>query len=130
MVGRNAPDSIYIIGSDMISHDLHAINEFAATKIEGLYLNYRYNSLDDPDRFYYRSDHTQFANRDIPVIFYFAGVHEDYHKPTDTPDKIDFTKLVKVAQLVYATAWGVAQNTVRPRRNAGDYPDLPDDIKH
>ncbi|MFQ6675256.1 MAG: M28 family peptidase [Fidelibacterota bacterium] len=129
MVGRNAPDSIYVIGSDMISHDLHAINEFAATKIEGLYLNYRYNSVDDPNRFYYRSDHYQFASRDIPVIFFFAGVHEDYHKPTDTVDKINFAKLTKVARLVYVTAWGVAQTPVRPRKNAGAYPELPDQVK-
>lgn len=129
MVGRNAPDSVYVIGSDMISHDLHAISEFASTKMEGLNLNYRYNSFDDPNRFYYRSDHYQFASRGIPVIFYFSGVHEDYHRPTDTVDKISYTKLAKVARLVYITSWGVAQNTIRPRKNTGEYPSLPDQIK-
>jgi len=129
MVGRNAPDSVYIIGSNMISEDLHEINEFAATKINHLELDYRYNTLDDPNRFYYRSDHYNFAKRDIPVIFYFAGIHEDYHKPSDTVDKINFAKMEKVARLVFLTGWGVAKNETRPRKNAGQYPELPDQIK-
>ncbi len=128
MVGRNAPDSIYVIGSNMMSEDLHRINEFAATKVKELHLNYRYNSLDDPNRFYYRSDHYNFAKNDIPVIFYFSGVHKDYHKPTDTVDKINFEKLDKVARLVFLTGWGVTQNITRPRKNAGQYPELPDKI--
>lgn len=129
MVGRNAPDSIYIIGSNMISEDLHEINKYASTKVQDLSLNYRYNTLDDPNRFYYRSDHYNFAQRGIPIIFYFAGTHEDYHKPTDTVDKINFNKMEKVAQLVFLTGWGVAQNEMRPRKNAGQYPQLPDKIK-
>lgn len=108
MIGRNAPDSIYIIGSDMISKDLHNMNETAAKYIDNLWLDYRYNSLDDPNRFYYRSDHYNFAKHGIPIIFYFAGIHEDYHQPTDTRDKINFSKLEKVAKLVYLTGWGMA----------------------
>jgi len=108
MIGRNAPDSIYIIGSDMISQELHNINEAAAEFVDKLWLNYRYNTLDDPNRFYYRSDHYNFARHEIPVIFYFAGIHEDYHQPTDTRDKINFSKLEKVAKLVYLTGWGMA----------------------
>jgi hypothetical protein len=129
MVGRNAPDSIYIIGSNMISEDLHEINKYASTKIEDLSLNYRYNTLDDPNRFYYRSDHYNFAQHGIPIIFYFAGIHEDYHKPTDTVDKINFNKMEKVARLVLLTGWGVAQSEMRLRNNAGQYPKLPDKIK-
>ena len=129
MVGRNAPDSIYIIGSNMISEDLHEINEFALTKIENLGFDYRYNSLDDPNRFYYRSDHYSFAKEDIPIIFYFSGLHQDYHKPTDSVEKINFEKVKKMAQLVFLTGWGVAQNETRPRKNAGVYPELPDRIR-
>ncbi len=108
MIGRNAPDSIYIIGSDMISQELHNMNEAAAEFVDKLWLNYRYNTLDDPNRFYYRSDHYNFAKHEIPVIFYFAGIHEDYHQPTDTRDKINFSKLEKVTKLVYLTGWGMA----------------------
>ena len=113
----------------MISEDLHEINKYASTKIEDLSLNYRYNTLDDPNRFYYRSDHYNFAQHGIPIIFYFAGIHEDYHKPTDTVDKINFNKMEKVARLVLLTGWGVAQSEMRLRNNAGQYPKLPDKIK-
>ncbi|MCH8010363.1 MAG: M28 family peptidase [Candidatus Marinimicrobia bacterium] len=130
MIGRNAPDSVYIIGSNMISEDLHEINEYASGKIDNLFLNYLYNSLDDPNRFYYRSDHYNFAQYGIPIIFYFAGVHKDYHKPTDTADKIDYAKTEKIARLVYLTGWGISQNDVRPRINAGEYPEIPDRIKY
>ena len=100
MIGRNASDSVYIIGSNMISQDLHEINEYAANQIDNMFLNYRYNSKDDPERYYYRSDHYNFAQLGIPIIFYFAGIHDDYHKPTDTIEKIDFQKLEKVVQAV------------------------------
>ncbi|MBF88585.1 MAG: hypothetical protein CMG75_02815 [Candidatus Marinimicrobia bacterium] len=130
MIGRNAPDSVYIIGSNMISQDLHEINEYAANQIENLFLNYRFNSKNDPQRFYYRSDHYNFAQFGIPIIFYFAGVHEDYHKTTDTIEKINFQKLEKVSRLIYLTSWSVANNETKLRKNAGELPMLPDQIKH
>ena len=130
MVGRNAPDSVYIIGSNMISRDLHEMSEYAASRLDDISLNYRYNSKDDPERFYYRSDHYNFAKHGIPIIFYFAGIHEDYHKVTDTVDKINFLKMAKVARLVYLTGWSVANNNTRPRKNAGQLPKLPDQIKY
>ena len=130
MIGRNASDSVYIIGSNMISQDLHEINEYAANQIDNMFLNYRYNSKDDPERFYYRSDHYNFAQFGIPIVFYFAGIHDDYHKPTDTIEKIDFQKLEKVSRLVYLTGWSVANNDTRPRKNAGELPTLPDQIKY
>ncbi|MFQ5866355.1 MAG: M28 family metallopeptidase, partial [bacterium] len=68
----------------------------------------KYNSKSDPNRFYYRSDHYSYAKHGIPLVFYFAGIHEDYHKATDTVDKIDFKKMEKIARLVYLTAWTVA----------------------
>ncbi len=129
MIGRNHPDTVYVIGSDMISQDLHEINEYAGSKIDDLFLDYRYNSIDDPSRFYYRSDHYNFAKHDIPIVFYFAGIHKDYHKPTDTRNKIDFEKLQKVTRLALLTGWGIAQNPIRIRKSPEPYPQIPDKIR-
>jgi Zn-dependent M28 family amino/carboxypeptidase len=82
-----------------------------------MYLDYKYNAPDDPNRFYERSDHYNFAERGIPAIFYFNGVHADYHKPTDTPDKIDTELLAKRARLAFYTAWEIANRTHRPTVN-------------
>jgi len=113
MIGRidkNHDDGnyIYIIGSDMLSTDLHKANERANKEVVGVNLDYRYNTEDDPNRFYYRSDHYNFAKNNIPCIFYFSGVHEDYHKSTDTVEKIDYQKSTKITRLIFATAWEVA----------------------
>jgi len=108
MAGRNHPDSIYVIGSDFLSEDLHRISEHAEQLVPRINQSYRYNRIDTPQRYYYRSDHYKFAEKDIPVIFYFSGTHEDYHKPTDTMEKLDMNKITNVSRLVYATAWGVA----------------------
>lgn len=83
---------IYIIGSNMLSDDLHEVNENANSTYTQLELDYEFNTTKDPNRYYYRSDHYNFAKNNIPVIFYFNGVHEDYHKETDTVDKIIFSK--------------------------------------
>tara|TARA_B100000683_G_scaffold138145_1_gene134629 strand:- start:152 stop:1114 length:963 start_codon:yes stop_codon:yes gene_type:complete len=99
---------IYLIGSDRISKDLHNINEQVNQKHINFRLDYTYNALDDPNQFYYRSDHYNFAKNNIPVIFYFGGLHEDYHKPTDEVDKIDFKKLETTSQYIFLTAWELA----------------------
>lgn len=99
---------IYIIGSDKLSSELHTINEKANQLYTHLKLDYRYNVENEPNRFYYRSDHYNFAKNNIPVIFYFNGTHQDYHRPTDTIDKINFEALQKRTQLVFATAWHLA----------------------
>lgn len=120
MIGRrdedhkNTNNYIYVIGSDRLSTDLHKINEEANKKYVNLDLDYRYNDLNDPNRFYYRSDHYNFAKKGIPSIFYFNGVHADYHKPGDTPDKIEYDALAKRAQLAFATAWELANRENRP----------------
>jgi Zn-dependent M28 family amino/carboxypeptidase len=121
MIGRTDPkhDSlgirnyIYIIGSDKLSTQLHRINENANMTYTKLDLDYTYNSPGDKHRFYYRSDHYNFAKNNIPVIFYFNGTHADYHRPTDTIDKIDFDLLAKRAQLVFFTAWDLANRDER-----------------
>lgn len=121
MIGRTDPEReakepyVYIIGSDMLSTDLHQIHEkVSATFASGLTMDYKYNSKDDPQRFYYRSDHYNFAKNNIPVIFYFSGTHEDYHQPTDTPDKIQYDLLEARAKLVFATAWELANRDQKP----------------
>ncbi|MBM78026.1 MAG: peptidase M28 [Crocinitomicaceae bacterium] len=118
MVGRRDTiqkndDYIYLIGSDKISKDLHQINESINSKHIGFKLDYRYNKDSDPNKFYYRSDHYNFAKNNIPVIFYFGGLHEDYHMPTDEIDKINFNKLEKVAQYVFLTAWELANRETK-----------------
>ncbi len=76
--------------------------------------DYTYNNENDPNRFYYRSDHYNFAKNNIPIIFYFNGVHADYHKMTDTPDKIEYDLLAKRARLIFLTAWEIANRAERP----------------
>jgi hypothetical protein len=106
-------DYIYIIGSDKLSTELHRINEKANAAYTKLELDYQYNSPEDKNKYYYRSDHYNFAKNNIPIIFYFNGAHADYHKPTDTIDKIDFELLAKRAQLVFFTAWELANREER-----------------
>lgn len=119
MIGRvdeaHAKDTlpyVYIIGSNFISDDLHNINEQMNEQYVQLKLDYKYNNKIDPQRLYYRSDHYQFAKNDIPVIFYFSGLHEDYHKVTDTPSKIQYPKTLKITQLIFATAYYLAYHDV------------------
>ena len=111
MIGRtdenyDHPDYIYVIGSDMISDKLHQQNEEANQFIK-LTLDYTYNSEDHPLRLYYRSDHVHFAKQGIPSIFYFGGFHEDYHQPTDTANKIDFSKVENITRFIFFTAWNI-----------------------
>ena len=132
MIGRigegmeDAGDYVYLIGSDKLSTELHNLSEAVNEKYLDLNLDYTYNDPNDPNRFYYRSDHYNFAKNDIPIIFYFNGVHEDYHKPTDTPDKIEYDLLAKRAKLVFLTAWEVANRDERP---FVDKPTLPADAE-
>ena len=108
---------VYLIGSDMLSKELHNISEEINKKYIGLELDYTYNTDDDPHRYYYRSDHYNFAKNNIPVIFYFNGVHEDYHKTTDTIEKIDFNKIEKITRFVFLTAWELANKEERIKLN-------------
>lgn len=105
---------VYIIGSDMLSSDLDKLLRKANKDYVNIQLDDKYNNRTDPERFYYRSDHYNFAKHGIPVIFYFNGVHEDYHKPGDEVSKIDFPMLAKRSKLVYFTAWELANGLKRP----------------
>lgn len=104
---------VYLIGSDMLSTELHNISEQINKEYIGLELDYTFNTEDDPNQYYYRSDHYNFAKNNIPVIFYFNGVHEDYHKTTDDIEKIDFQKMEKIGRLVFLTAWELANRDKR-----------------
>lgn len=126
MIGRigdgmeNAGDYVYLIGSDKLSTELHEISEEANRKYLNMNLDYTFNDENDPNRFYYRSDHYNFAKHNIPIIFYFNGVHPDYHKITDTPDKIEYDLLAKRAQLIFLTAWEIANRDSRPLVDKAD----------
>ena len=120
MIGRrdfvyqdNKKDYIYLVGSDKLSKELHELSETMNKKYTKLRLDYTYNDDQHPERIYYRSDHYNFAKYNIPVIFYYNGEHADYHKPTDTVDKIDFDEMLKRTQLIFVTAWELAN---RPER--------------
>lgn len=104
---------VYIIGADMTSSELKTINEDQNNIGPKLILDYKYNTKEDPNRYYQRSDHYNFLKNNIPIIFYFNGAHEDYHKPTDTHDKINFDLLKKRAELAFLTAWELANREKR-----------------
>ena len=119
MIGRTDPkregdrNYIYLIGSDKLSTELHNISEEQNLKYTNITLDYKYNDENDPNRFYYRSDHYNFAKNNIPVIFYFNGTHADYHQPSDTPDKIQYDLLENRTKLVFYTAWELANRAER-----------------
>ena len=106
---------VYLIGSDKLSSELHKLSEATNRRYTQLVLDYTFNDEDDPNRFYYRSDHYNFAKHGIPVIFYFSGVHEDYHKPTDTIEKLHFDKYHRIVELIFYTAWEVTHQKERPK---------------
>ncbi|AUS06408.1 M28 family metallopeptidase [Pseudotamlana carrageenivorans] len=119
MIGRvddkhkDGKNYLYLIGSDKLSKELHEVSEAVNKKYVNLELDYTYNDENDPNRFYYRSDHYNFAKNNIPVIFYFNGTHEDYHRPSDTPDKINYPFLETRTRLVFYTAWELANRENR-----------------
>ncbi|MCB4808415.1 M28 family metallopeptidase [Tamlana sp. 62-3] len=119
MVGRvdakheGGENYLYLIGSDRLSTELHDLSEEINKKYFNLNFDYTYNAINDPNRFYYRSDHYNFAKNNIPVIFYFNGTHADYHRPSDTPDKINYEFLETRTRLIFATAWEIANREER-----------------
>jgi len=116
---RNAtlsgPNQIYVIGSTMMSTDLGALSATVNKSYLNLQYDLRYDDPNDTNRFFFRSDHYNYARKGIPIIFFFDGVHEDYHRPGDEPQKIDYEKMEKVARTIYLTLWEVASLPVRPK---------------
>ena len=108
---------VYIVGDDKLSSDLHPISVSTNDKYTKLELDYKFNDPKDPERIYFRSDHFNFARKGVPIIFYFNGTHNDYHRPTDTPDKINYDLYAKRAQLVFYTAWDMANRNEMLKRD-------------
>ena len=123
MIGRIDPDKvdnpeyIYLIGSNKLSQELQDVSTAMNDKYTQLELDYKYDDPNDRNRFYYRSDHYNFAKNNVPVIFYFNGAHEAYHKVTDTPDKIEYNLLAKRSKLIFHTAWELANMENRIKNN-------------
>ena len=122
MIGRSKPagdkepadehltdgNTVYLVGSNRISQELHKLSEDTNAQYQKLKLDYYYNDPNNTERIYFRSDHWNYAKHGIPIIFYFDGTHVDYHKPTDTVDKIDFGKMTQITRLVFETGWRIA----------------------
>jgi hypothetical protein len=125
MIGRIDPaheenrDYVYLVGSDRLSSELHQISEEVNKNTVNLSLDYTYNDEAHPDRIYYRSDHWNFAKNNVPIIFYFTGIHADYHRPSDTVEKINFDLLTLRARLVFYTAWELANRDERIKVDVG-----------
>jgi peptidase M28-like protein/PA domain-containing protein len=126
MIGRiddtrkkgDSTNYVYVVGDDKLSTDLKVISEGQNKKYTKLELDYKFNDPKDPERIYYRSDHFNFARKGVPIIFYYDGMLDrDYHKPTDTPDKINYDVMAKRAKLVFYTAWEMANRNDMLKRD-------------
>jgi len=111
----SGPNEIYVIGSKMMSTELGELTESVNKQYLNVTYDYRYDDPGDPNRFFFRSDHFNYARKGIPIVFFFDGEHEDYHRPGDSVDKIDFQKMEKVARTIYMTLWEVASRPTRPK---------------
>jgi hypothetical protein len=109
------PNELYVIGSKMMSTDLGNLSEEVNNSYLKLAFNYKYDDPNDNERFFYRSDHYNYAKKGVPIIFYFSGVHEDYHGLADTADKIDYQKMEKVTRTIFAMMWRLANAPARPK---------------
>jgi Zn-dependent M28 family amino/carboxypeptidase len=107
-------DYIYVIGGEIISSGLDSLLRSANEASVNLDLSNRYNDLEDPNQFYRRSDHWNFGRLGVPFIFFFNGVHADYHRPSDSIEKIEWEALVKRTQLLYTTTAMIANADKRP----------------
>jgi len=125
MIGRIDPNRkegdstnyVYVVGDDKLSSELKPISESINKKYTKLELDYKYNDPKDQQRIYYRSDHYNFARKGVPIIFYFDGIHKDYHRPSDTPDKINYDIMEKRARFVFYTAWEMANRNAMIKRD-------------
>ncbi len=117
MKDKDSANYVYVIGDNKISSDLTPITDAINGTYSKLKLDRKYNDPADPNRFYYRSDHYNFAEKGVPIIFYFNGVHPDYHRPTDTPDKINYNLMEKRAKLVFYTALEIANRNEMLKRD-------------
>ena len=113
-----AADEIYVVGSRKLSTEFGDIMATTNKNLYKLRYNYHYDEPNDPENIYMRSDHYNYARKGIPIAFWFDGVHEDYHRPSDEVSKIDFAKMERISRTIYASAFVVANRTERPKMNA------------
>lgn len=108
------PGAIYIVGTTRMSKELGALALDVNKRLYNLKYDFTYDDLNNPEQIFFRSDHFNYALHGIPVLFWFDGVHEDYHRVSDEVQKIDFQKMEQVARTVYATGWELANRKNRP----------------
>ncbi len=113
----DAENYVYVVGDDKLSTDLMPVLEKVNGQYTKLRLDRKFNDPADPERIYYRSDHYSFASKGVPAVFFFNGIHADYHRITDTVDKINFALLAKRAQLVFYAAWEIANREQMMKRD-------------
>jgi Zn-dependent M28 family amino/carboxypeptidase len=111
----SGPKEVYVIGSTMMSTELGELTLAVNKSFLNITYDLRYDDPKDPNRFFFRSDHFNYARKGIPIIFFFDGVHEDYHQPGDSPDKIDYQKMENITRTVYMTLWEVTNRAARPK---------------
>jgi len=124
MIGRNRDNketesnTVYTVGADRISTELHnTLIDANAGLPAPLTIDFEMNDATDPERIYYRSDHYSYAAKGIPVIFFFTGLHPDYHQVTDSADKINYEKMSRIAQLIFETGRRLAESDRAPARD-------------
>jgi Zn-dependent M28 family amino/carboxypeptidase len=110
----SGPNEVFVIGSKMMSTELGELTETVNKDYLNLAFDYRFDDPTDPNRFFFRSDHYNYAKKGIPIVFFFDGEHEDYHRPGDEVQKIDFAKMEKITRTVYMLLWEVANRATRP----------------
>jgi Zn-dependent M28 family amino/carboxypeptidase len=113
--GLTSPDEVYVLGPRLTSTEVGELSERVNRSYLNLRLNYRYDDPKDPERLFRRSDNYPFAQKGIPIIYYFTGFHADYHAPSDMLKKIDYLKIEKIARTVFLTSWELANSMSRPR---------------
>jgi Zn-dependent M28 family amino/carboxypeptidase len=109
------PGEIFLIGSKMMSTELGEVSEATNKGFLNLSFNYKYDDPKDPEQYFYRSDHFNYAKKGVPIIFYMDGSHADYHQPSDSIEKINFEQMEKVTRTIFATGWELANRAVRPK---------------
>jgi Zn-dependent M28 family amino/carboxypeptidase len=109
------PNEVFVIGSKMMSTELGEISEATNKSFLNLEFNYKYDDPKDPEQFFYRSDHFNYARKGVPIIFYMDGSHADYHQPSDSIEKIDFVNMERIARTIFATGWELANRAARPK---------------
>ncbi len=111
----SGPNEVFVIGSKMMSTELGELTAAVNAQYLNLSYNYLFDNPGDPNRFFFRSDHYNYARKGIPIVFFFDGEHEDYHRPSDSPDKIDYPKMEKITRTIYMTLWEIANRPTRPK---------------